>query len=68
MELHLAVTQKKIQEKISSKDEDKTLEHEQKEKKVDQIKEETPEEKTMREKVERQMADQLKSYQDGFVE
>ena len=30
--------------------------------------EETPEEKTIREKVERQMADQLKSYQDGFVE
>ena len=30
--------------------------------------EETPEEKTMREKIERQMADQLKSYHDGFVE
>ena len=30
--------------------------------------EETPEEKIIRDKVERQMADQLKSYQDGFIE
>ncbi len=29
---------------------------------------ETPEEKKMREKIERQMADQIKSYNDGFVE
>ena len=52
-------SEKKIQEKLSSEDDDKTLEHEQKEKKATPIKEETPDEKlkTIQDKLLRTMAE-----------